>query len=169
MLCIGNKGRKIIPPVVREDGVEEYFHDNMHLAKYIFVSNELTEVNYRELFGKTYQGIHDCGQSDGFWGIDAQGNGHQFPETMDAIKLLDQPKPHDPQHDMTAAQLAKSFSDEGLEEIMGDEPRIIRSKAYKIAAGGKTTYVFFFMDSPKHPDPANQEIAPKYTSIHISQ
>lgn len=173
ILCRQNSETKIVLSVQRKDGGSGDFHSPRYIGKYIFVSDELVEVDYHELFGRVYKSVDDCEIDEDFWGIDPNGYGYSFKEKvgkdLKTTTLLDQPRPHRPELDTNPQELEKAFSNAGYEGFLGAEARLIRAKAYKYTAGGKTTYVFFGMDSPKHPVSADAQSVPLSTTIHISQ
>lgn len=70
---------------------------------------------------------------------------------------------------MTPRQIAQWFSEDGFEDMAGAQARIFRAKAFEYTAHGKSTYVFFSMSSPKHPDPSHPESAPEHAQISVSQ
>jgi len=140
--------------------------------KYVFVSSDLVELPRTELFGRVYEDIHNCLDQRGVWGIDANGYSYGFDEFAkdgSALVPFARPRPHDPRFDMTPQQIAQWFSEDGSEDMVGAQARIFRAKAFKYTAHGKSTYVFFSMGSPKHPDPSHPEGAPEHTQINVSQ
>lgn len=173
ILCTENVDSKKISEEKRKDEGIASPNSRYYLGKYVYVSSELIEVNYHELFGRVYKSSYDCGFMDGFFGVDKKGYGYGIKESTGPdgriVIHFDQPRPHDPKVDATPEDFSKAFSNEGLEYHSGTEARIVRAKAYKYTANGKTTYAFFTMDRRKNTDASNSEDISKNTSIEISQ
>ena len=172
MLCRENQNIKVIPQAEPKDGGQGEFQSDEIVGKYVFVSSDLKEVAYSELFGRVYEDIYNCLDRRRVWGIDANGYSYGFDEFAEdgtALAPFARPRPHDPRFNMTPEQIAQWFSETGIEEIVGAQARTFRAKAFKYTAHGKSIYVFFSMSSPKHPDPSHPESAPEHTKISVSQ
>ena len=172
ILCVENKDIKVVPQAERKDGKAGEFRSDSMVGKYVFVSSDFVEVPYTELFGRVYQDIHNCLDQGGVWGIDANGYSYgfyEFAEDGTALAPFARPRPHDARFNMSPQQIAQWFSEDGSEDMVGAQARIFRAKAFKYTAHGKSTYVFFSMSSPKHPDPSHPESAPEHTQISVSQ
>lgn len=121
--------------------------DDKSSAHYVYLSDEFTEVDPRELLGKSFAIYAD--------------SKHLIDVELGADGKLRQAS--DPSS--TAMDVAPWFSAQGQREGEREDATITRAKAYKHTANGKTTYVVV---SVKALDPDVPEALPVHQSVGLA-